>query len=74
MEKPAVLRQLAYVDRLVKAGIDENRAWALSDALEEALCESVATKNDIAELRHEIHLLSRDLTIRVGRCSWPSMA
>jgi tetrahydromethanopterin S-methyltransferase subunit F len=28
--------------------------------------ESVATKRDIAELRHEIQLAVRDLTLRVG--------
>lgn len=58
--------KLAYVDRLVKAGIDEAQARALSDALDEALKESVATKADIARLEHKIDLLGRDLTIRMG--------
>jgi hypothetical protein len=34
--------------------------------MEEALLESVATKSDITELRHEIQLAVRDMTIRVG--------
>jgi len=70
--------KLAFVDRLIKSGIDEQQARAFSDAFEEALRESVATKTDIAELRTttsreiaevelEIRLLSRDLTIRMGR-------
>lgn len=62
--------KLAYVDRLVKAGIDENQARVLSDALDEALKESVATKSyvgsEIARLEHRIELAVRDMTIRVG--------
>jgi hypothetical protein len=34
--------------------------------MEEALRESVATRTDIAELRHQIQLAVRDMTIRVG--------
>jgi hypothetical protein len=58
--------KLAYIDRLTKAGIDEAQARAHAEAMEEALRESVATKSDIAELRHEIQLAVRDMTIRVG--------
>jgi hypothetical protein len=58
--------KLAYVDRLIKSGIDEGQARALSDALDEALRESVATKSDIAGLRSEIQLAVRDLKIWVG--------
>lgn len=69
--------KLAYVDRLTKAGIDETQARALSDALYEALKESVATKADIlrleqttkaeiARLEQKIDLVARDLTIRMG--------
>ena len=66
METQLLFDKLAYVDRLIKSGIDEGQARALSDALEEALKESVATKADIARLEHKIDLLGRDLTIRVG--------
>ncbi|MBV8453363.1 MAG: hypothetical protein JOZ29_14000 [Deltaproteobacteria bacterium] len=67
--------KLTYVDRLTKAGINEARARDYAKAMEEALRESVATKSDIAELRHEIQLAVRDMTIRVGGmlmvgCSW----
>ena len=58
--------KLAYVDRLTKAGLNEQQARAFSDALDEALKESVATKADIVRLEHKIDLLSRDLTIRMG--------
>ena len=62
--------KLAYVDRLTKAGIDEQQARALSDALDEALKESVATKADVRReidrLEHQIQLAVRDMTIRVG--------
>jgi hypothetical protein len=59
MENHLLFDKLAYVDRLVKAGIDEAEARALSDALDEALRESVATKRDIERLEHR-------LTVRVG--------
>jgi hypothetical protein len=62
--------KLAYIDRLTKAGIDEAQARAHAEAMEEALRESVATKNDIVrlgvDLRHEIQLAVRDLKIWVG--------
>jgi hypothetical protein len=58
--------KLAYVDRLIKSGIDEAQARAHAEAMEEALRESVATKRDIAELSHEIQLAARDLKIWVG--------
>ena len=58
--------KLAYVDRLVKAGVAESQARAFSDALDEALKESVATKADIGRLEHKIDLLARDLTVRIG--------
>jgi hypothetical protein len=37
--------------------------------MEEALRESVATKNDIADLRHELQLAVRDLKIWLGGIS-----
>jgi hypothetical protein len=54
METQLLFDKLAYVDRLTKAGIDESQARAFSDALEEALRESVATKTDIIQLQHAI--------------------
>jgi hypothetical protein len=70
MENQLLFDKLAYVDRLIKSGIDEGQARALSDALDEALKESVATKNDIASLRndlyHKIEVEIRDLKIWVG--------
>ncbi len=66
MDNQLLFDRLAYVDRLVKAGIDEGQARALSDALDEALKESVATKADIARVEHKLDLLGRDLTVRVG--------
>jgi hypothetical protein len=77
METQLLFDKLAYVDRLTKAGIDESQARAFSDALEEALRESVATRVDITALRtdmrtevarleHRIDLAVRDLKIWVG--------
>jgi hypothetical protein len=62
--------KLVYIDRLKSAGIDEPQARAHAEALDQALRESVATKQDlreeIARLEHKIEVLGRDLTIRMG--------
>jgi hypothetical protein len=62
--------KLAYKDKLTASGIPEAQARALGDALDEALRESVATKNDVAILRSdlmtELTQLKLDLTIRMG--------
>ena len=65
--------KLAYMDRLLRAGISEEQARAHGEAMEEALRESVATKNDIAgvkqqiiAVRHDIEIAVRDMTIRMG--------
>jgi hypothetical protein len=59
IENQLLFDKLAYVDRLIKAGIDEAQARAHAEAMEEALRESVATKTDIERLGHR-------LTVRVG--------
>jgi hypothetical protein len=48
--------KLAYVDRLKAAGFNEPQARAMADGLDQALREEVATKSDVAGLRHEIDL------------------
>ena len=62
--------KLVYIDRLKSAGIDEPQARAHAEALDQALRESVATKQDLREetarLEHKIEVLGRDLTIRMG--------
>ena len=58
--------KLVYIDRLKSAGIDEPQARAHAEALDDALRETVATKQDLLELKHEIEVLGRDLTIRMG--------
>jgi Na+-translocating ferredoxin:NAD+ oxidoreductase RnfG subunit len=65
--------RLAYIDRLTREGIAENQARAHAEAMDEALRESVATKVDVQEIRHEIQevrheiqVAVRDMTIRTG--------
>ena len=62
--------KLVYIDRLKSAGIDEPQARAHAEALDQALRESVATRQDlreeVAQLEHKIEVLGRDLTIRMG--------
>jgi NADH:ubiquinone oxidoreductase subunit D len=47
--------KLAFIDRLKRAGIEDNQARAHAEAMEDALRESVATKADIARLENMIH-------------------
>jgi hypothetical protein len=62
--------KLAYKDKLTASGVPEAAARAHADALDEALRESVATKNDVAILRSDLMTefakLKLDLTIRMG--------
>jgi hypothetical protein len=62
--------KLAYKDKLTASGVPEAAARAHADALDEALRESIATKNDVAILRSDIMTeltkLKLDLTVRMG--------
>lgn len=40
--------------------------FGYADAMDEALREAVATKNDIREIKNAIELAVRDMTIRTG--------
>ena len=51
--------KLAYIDRLKSAGIDEQAARAHAEALDQALREEVATKNDL-------EIAVRDIKIWIG--------
>src|SRR5712691_9722215 len=61
-----VFDKLVYIDRLKSAGVDEPQARAHAEALDQALRDTVATKQDVRELEHKIEVLGRDLTIRMG--------
>jgi hypothetical protein len=62
--------KLAYVDRLKSAGVDELAARAHAEALDQALRDTVATKQDLREeavrLEHKIDVAVRDLKIWMG--------
>ena len=62
--------KLRFIDRLKRAGIDDNQARAHAEAMDEALHESVATKSDlrveISRLETKIEIAVRDMTIRMG--------
>jgi hypothetical protein len=69
--------KLGFIDRLKRAGIDDNQARAHAEAMDDALRESVATKADlrmeisrletkIERLETKIELAVRDMTIRMG--------
>ena len=65
--------KLAYVEALQGSGISKKETTAHASALDTAMREGVATSADlvdiraeIAEVRHEMQMLGRDLTIRLG--------
>lgn len=66
MNHQILFDRLIYTDRLKRAGIPEDQARAHADALDEALRDGVATKDDIRLLKHDILLLKRDLIITMG--------
>src|SRR5712691_12177628 len=61
-----VFDKLVYIDRLKSAGVAEPKARAHAEALDQALRDTVATKQDVRELEHKIEIAVRDLTIRMG--------
>jgi hypothetical protein len=61
MTAQVLFNQLTYIDRLTRGGFTPDQARASAEALEVAFSESVATKSDIAELKHEIASVKIDL-------------
>lgn len=61
MTAQVLFNQLSYIDRLTRGGFTPDQARASAEALEFAFSESVATKSDIAELKHEIASVKTDL-------------
>lgn len=66
MSAQVLFNPLAYIDRLTRGGFSPEQARA-SAALETAFSESVATKADIGDVRHDMELLKRDLAEVEGR-------
>ena len=62
--------KLAYIDRLKTGGVDEEKARAHAEALDAALRETVATRQDLRDevgrVENRIEIAVRDLTIRAG--------
>jgi len=69
-----------YIDRLKSAGVDEPRARAHAEALDQAFCQPLATKHDLVatkhdlrdafvRLDHKIELAVLDLKIWTGECA-----
>jgi hypothetical protein len=62
--------KLAYIDRLKTGGVDEAKARAHAEALDAALRETVATRQDLRDevgrVENRIEIAVRDLTIRAG--------
>jgi len=56
MASQVLFNPLTYIDRLVRGGFTQDQARASAEALEAALCESVATKADLSELENRVRL------------------
>jgi hypothetical protein len=67
MTTQVLFNALTYIDRLVRGGFSQDQARASAEALESALSESVATKPDIADLKHEITSATRDLRLEIAQ-------
>lgn len=57
--------RLAYVDRLRNGGIEEGQARAHAEALDAALRDSVATRNDVDQLGHDLRREIREVETRL---------
>ncbi len=67
MTLTVVFDKLAFVRRLESEGqFPRSQAEALSEALHHAVSETVATKADLAEIRHEIAEMRADLTHQIA--------
>ena len=67
MSAQVLFNPLAYIDRLTRGGFSPEQARASAEALETAFSESVATKADVGDVRHDMELLKRDLAEMEGR-------
>ena len=55
--------KLAYVAALQASGFNQEQAAAQANALDAALRETVATKSDISDVRHEIELVRHEIEL-----------
>ena len=55
--------KLVYIDRLKSGGIAEPQARVHAEALDQALRDTVATKNDVRALRDELREEIKDLRV-----------
>lgn len=59
--------KLLFMRRLEGEGLfSRPQAEALSEAFDQAVSESIATKSDLAEVRHEIGLMRSELKLWTG--------
>jgi hypothetical protein len=58
--------KLVYIDRLKSAGVDEPHARAHAEALDQALRDTVATRQDIQDVRNEIIRLENKIESTVA--------
>jgi hypothetical protein len=59
--------KLVYIDRLKAAGINEPQARAHAEALDQALRDTVATKNDVRAVHDEITELRTEMRSEIAR-------
>jgi hypothetical protein len=69
---------LAFVKRLSAAGMDTRHAEALAEALNDNAFSSLATKEDLREVRSELRemelRLTNNLTVRMGAMTAATIA
>jgi hypothetical protein len=55
--------RLAYLDRLKAAGLEEDQARALTDALDAALREAIVTRADLRDLERKLETKIETATV-----------
>lgn len=62
--------KLTYVSKLERSGFSREQAEAQAEALDTALRESVATKNDVTDLKYDINLLRTEISGEMQLVKW----
>lgn len=52
-----------FIKRLISAGMNNEQAEALAEAINEGAKDRIASKGDIKDLQHDIEIIKRDLKL-----------
>lgn len=67
MTAQVLFNPLTYIDRLTRGGFTPEQARASAEALETAFSESVATKTDLLDLKHDLNEVEARLRLELSQ-------